>query len=125
MHAGRPVEVNVKAWHPKKKQVFSYTAKIPGKGPPLAYNYHIPNLLQDQVERHAKSQANEKARHELTVSATVVGDPTVNASMGLSLSGTDYFDQTFDIDTVRHDIGMSGYLTHITARSAKAGRVAS
>ncbi|WP_342711445.1 hypothetical protein AAFG13_06125 [Bradyrhizobium sp. B124] len=57
--------------------------------------------------------------------ATVVGDPAVAAGMGLSLKGTEYFDQSFDIDTVVHDFGMSGHTTHITARSAKEGRSAS
>jgi hypothetical protein len=125
VQAGRPHQVSVKSWHPKKKQVFQYTANVAGSGTPILYNYHIPNLLQDHVKKHAQSQANEKTRHELTVSATIVGDPSVNASMGLSLSGTNYFDQTFDIDTVHHDFGMSGHLTHITARSAKKGRSAS
>ena len=79
----------------------------------------------DHVTQHAKSRANELARHEFTVTATVVGDPTVQAGMSLSLSGTDFFDQSFEIDTVQHDFGMSGHLTHITARSAKTGRTAS
>ncbi|MCP1838792.1 hypothetical protein ACVIHI_008285 [Bradyrhizobium sp. USDA 4524] len=51
--------------------------------------------------------------------ATVVGDAAVAASMALSL---EYFDQTFDIDTVSQDFGMSGHTTHLTARSAKKGR---
>lgn len=125
VQAGRPHQVSVKSWHPRQKQVFQYTANVAGNGAPILYNYHIPNLLQDQVKQHARSQANEKIRHELTISATVVGDPAVNASMGLSLSGTDYFDQTFDIDTVLHTIGMAGHTTHITARSAGKGRSAS
>jgi hypothetical protein len=124
IQAARPHQVSVKAWHPKKKQVFQHTANVPGNGAPILYNYHIPNLLQDHVTKHAQSQANEKIRHELTVSATVVGDPTVNAGMGLSLSGTEYFDQTFDIDTVHHTLGMGGHRTSITARSAKSGRSA-
>ena len=57
--------------------------------------------------------------------ATVVGDPNCAAGMGLTLTGTGEFDQTFDIDTVHHNFGMRGHLTHITARSAKKGRTAS
>jgi hypothetical protein len=59
------------------------------------------------------------------VSATVVGDPTVYAGMGLTLSGTGYFDQTYDIDTVHHKIGMSGHTTSMTSRAPKEGRSAS
>ena len=55
----------------------------------------------------------------------VVRDPMVAAGMGLSLTGTNEFDQTFGIDTVHHDFGMRGHVTHITARSAKKGRTAS
>lgn len=123
--AAKTVNVDLKAWHPKDKKVYRHTAVIPGFGGTKRYSYHIPTLKQDQVEAHAKAQANEKARHELKVSATVVGDPSVAAGMGLSLKGADYYDQTFDIDTVVHEFGMSGHTSHITARSAKSGRSAS
>ena len=56
------------------------------------------------------------------MSATVVGDPTVYAGMGLTLYGTGYFDQTYDIDTVHHKIGMSGHTTSMTSRGWKTGR---
>lgn len=125
LQSARPIHTTIKSWHPKDKKVYSYTSVVPGNGDPMFYNYHIPNLRQEHVQKYAQSQGNEKARHELTVSATVVGDPTINASMGLSLSGTNYFDQTLDMDTVTHEFGMRGHTTHITARSAKAGRVAS
>jgi hypothetical protein len=121
LQASKTAEVTVKAWHPKKKQVFSYTSTVKGVGGTMSYNYHIPGLEQDHVEQHAKSQAKEKSRHELTVNATVVGDTSVAAGMGLQLSGTQ-FDQTFEIDSVHHDFGMGGYRTSITARSAKEGR---
>lgn len=122
--AAKSIKASVKAWHPKDKKVYEHTTTIPGKGGTKEYSYHIPTLKQDQVEAHAKAQANEKARHELKVRASVVGDPTVAAGMGLSLTGTRYYDQTFDIDTVVHDFGMSGHTSHITARSAKSGRSA-
>lgn len=122
IQAGKTIATTVKSWHPKKKEVFNYTSNVEGNGGPVNYNYHIPTLLQDHVTKRAQSLGSEKARHEFTVTSTVVGDPTVRAGMGLSLSGTDYFDQTFDMDTVQHDFGMPGHLTHITARSAKQGR---
>lgn len=124
IQAGKTIQTTVKSWHPKKKQVFQYQSNVEGNGSVQQFNYHIPTLEQDHVQRYAQSQATEKARHELTVHATVVGDPSVSAGMGLQLNGTD-FDQTFDIDTVHHEFGMSGHTTSITARSAKEGRSAS
>ena len=125
VQAGKGIAVTVKAWHPKKKQVFSYTSNVEGNGNNLQYNYHIPTLDQDHVKKYAQSQANEKAMHELQVHAVVVGDPSVSAGMGLTLSGSLYFDQTYDIDSVHHEFGMSGYRTSISARNAKQGRSAS
>jgi hypothetical protein len=124
LQAGRPHEVTVKGWHPKKKEIFSSTSNVEGSGPPRVWNYQVPTLTPDRAQRHAKSEATEKARHEFLVTSTVVGDPTVQAGMGLQINGTD-FDQTYDIDAVHHDFGMSGHLTHITARSPKSGRSAS
>lgn len=124
LQAGRPHAVSVKGWHPKKKQIFSYTSNVEGSGPKRTWNYQVPTPTQERVERHARSEATEKARHEFNVTATVVGDPSVQAGMGLQLNGTD-FDQVFDIDCVQNDFGMSGHRTHITARSPKQGRSAS
>lgn len=125
IQAARKIRVRLQAWHPRKKRVHEYESTIPGIGDELGYTYHIPALQQDQVEKQAKSQAMEKARHELKVRATVVGDPAISAGMGLTLSGTEFFDQTFEMDTVHHDFGMRGHTTHITARSARKGRSAS
>lgn len=124
IEAGKNLEVHIKAWHPKKKQLFQKTATVPGIGGPHVYNFNLPVYEQDHVDQHAIAQANERARHELKVSATLVGDPAVSAGMGLQLSGT-HFDQTFEIDHVHHEFGMGGFRTSITARSAKQGRSAS
>lgn len=124
VQAGKSIKATVKAWHPKQKQVFSFSSTVGGNGGPIEYNYHVPTLEQDLVEKRAKSQAAERASHELNVNATVVGDPSVQAGMGLQLNGTD-FDQLYEIETVHHEFGMSGHLTSIQAKSAKAGRSAS
>lgn len=123
VQAGKSIQTTIKAWHPKLKKVFQYQSNVEGNGGPLQYNYHIPTLEQEHVEKHAKSRANERARHEFTVRATVVGDPSISAGMGLQLRGTD-FDQLFEIDSVHHEFGMSGHRTSITARAAKEGREA-
>lgn len=123
--AGKSIQVSVKSWHPKDKSKHEYTSNVEGNGGPLSYNYHIPNLKQDHVQQHAKSRANEVARHELRLSASIVGDPTINVAMALTLTGTGYWDQTYEMDTIHHEFGMSGHRTNITARSAKDGRSAS
>lgn len=124
LQAGRPIAVTVKGWHPKKRQIFRYTSNVEGSGPMREWSYQVPTLTQDHATRRAKSEATERARHEFLVTATVVGDPSVQAGMGLQLSGSD-FDQVFEIDHVAHEFGMSGHLTHIAARSPKSGRSAS
>lgn len=124
LEAARPIAVTVKGWHPKLRRLITHTSNVGGSGPTRNYNYQVPTLTEDHAQKRSKSEATERARHEFLVSATVVGDPTVQAGMGLSLSGSD-FDQTFDIDHVAHEFGMGGHTTHITARSPKTGRSAS
>lgn len=125
VQAGKPLAVTVKGWHPRKKQVVSHTSNVSGTGTTRSYNYEIPTLVQGNARQHARSRATERARQEFCVTATVVGDPTVVAGMGLQLNGTQYFDQTYDLDEVHHDFGMGGHLTHLVARAPKSGRTAS
>jgi hypothetical protein len=127
IQAAKGVAVTVKSWNPKLKQAFTATSNVQsklglGSSP---YNYHIPNLEQDHVDKHAKSAANERARHEYTIQASVVGDPTIASGMDLQINGTGYFDQSYQMDSIHHEFGMSGHTTHITARSAGSGRSAS
>lgn len=125
VQAGKGISVNVKSWHPKNKQVYQDSSNVDGNGGPTNYSYHIPNLLQDHVKQHAKARANEHARHELTLHADVAGDPSINVAMALVVSGTGYFDQSYEMDVVHHTLGMSGHRMTITAKAAKAGRKAS
>ena len=125
VQAGKNVAVTVKSFHGKKKQVFGYTSNVEGNKGTQNYAYHMPNLLQEHVTQIAKAKAKEHSRHKYTVQASVVGDPSISAGMGLQLNGTGYFDQTFDIDSVHHEFGMSGHRTRIVARSAGEGREAS
>lgn len=125
IQAGKTIKVTVKSWHPKDKKVYEKEATVQGNGGPLTYNYHIPNLKQDHVDQHAKTRANEAAQRELKLTASIVGDPNCNAGMGLQLTGTGEFDQQYVMDTVHHEIGMSGHRTNITAHSGKGGRSAS
>lgn len=117
IQAGKNIQVTVDAWHPKKKQVFSYSSNVEGNGGPVQHTYHIPNYLMDHVKQYAKARADEIARHEITIHATVAGDPTVNVNMSLQLNGTGYWDGVYQMDAVHHEFGMSGHRTSITARS--------
>lgn len=125
VQAGKTIEATVKSWHPKKKQVFEYQSTVAGQGGTIKYSYHIPTLTQTDVTNRARSRAMEKAIHELTINVQVVGDTSIHAGMGLSIHGTSYFDQTYDMDEVTHSFGMRGYLTQIVARAPKSGRTAS
>lgn len=121
VQAGKNIKVTVKSWHPKDKQVYTGEFYNNGNGGTLNYDYHIPNLKQDHVDKYAKSRANEIGRHELRLEANVVGDPTINVAMGLQLNGTGYWDQNYEMDAISHEIGMSGHRTRIVARSRKTG----
>ncbi len=126
VQAGKTTNVKVKSWHSRKKEMFEGNSNVESKtSGEINHEYHIPGLLKDQVQQYAKARANELTRHELTLHATVVGDPTVNVAMGLQLNGTGFWDQTYEMDTVHHEFGMSGHLTSITARAGKGGRSAS
>jgi hypothetical protein len=122
LQAGKNLNIKVKSWHAREKEVFEYESNVEGKGGTTNHSYHVPNLLNDHVKQYARSRAKELARHEITVHATVPGDPTVNVSMALQLNGTKYWDQTYEMDSVHHQFGMGGHRTSITARSAKTGR---
>jgi phage protein D len=121
--AARTGKVTVKSWNQKKKKVFQATAVIGGAGGTTNYQYHVPGLTQDHADKHAKSKAKDHARHEFTVSLSMVGDPDIDAAMKLRLQGTP-FDQDFDMESISHSIGQGGHTMSISAKSAKKGREA-
>lgn len=125
LQAGKTIQVNLNSWHPYDRKVYSKEATSQGNGGPLVYSYDIPGMKQDHVDKWAKERANEEARHELNLHATVAGDPTCNPWMMLQLNGTGVFDQQYEMDTVVHTLGNRGHLTNITARSGMGGRSAS
>jgi hypothetical protein len=121
--AKKGVKVTVKSWHPKDKKLYTGEAKAGGGGgggEPSEYVYHVPTLDQAHADQHAKSRAKEHARHAITLTATVVGDPSIDAGGSVSLSGTP-FDGTYQIDSVHHEFGMSGHKMTITAKSLGEG----
>lgn len=120
--ASQSIQVQVKSWHPRQQQVFLGNATAGGRvAGVVPYVFHIPNLMQDHAQQYAQSKANEVARHGLTLTADVVGDPTIDVAMGLLLTGTGYFDSMYQIDTVHHEFGMRGYTMVITAKLPSGG----
>jgi hypothetical protein len=101
------------------------TATVPGTvSGSIKPSYPSPELVQGQVQSHAKNRANEMARHHYPIEATVVGDTTIDVSMGLQLSGTQYFDQQYQIDEITHNFGMAGFTTQIRATAVGPGQEA-
>jgi hypothetical protein len=72
-----------------KKKVLSSTATVPGvTSGTLKPKYHAPQLTGGQVQSDSKDRANEMARHQFPIEATVAGDTSIDVAMALQLSGT-------------------------------------
>lgn len=121
VQAGKPVKVTVNSWHERKEKAFVGTYTVGGNGTTQNYAYHLPGLTQDHVNQHAKSRANDHARHEISVTAELVGDTEITVDRPLQLNGT-AFSQTLTIDSISDSFGMRGHTMHISAKSAKTGR---
>ena len=121
VQAGKPVKVTVKAWHTREEKVFTGQKTISGNGTAKEYVYHLPNLTQDHVDQHAKAMSKDHARHEIEVTAECVGDPSIDISKSLTISGTD-MDGNYTIDTLEHSFGYEGHTMTITAKGPKSGR---
>jgi hypothetical protein len=119
VQAAKGAKVTVKSWHPKDKKVNKGEASAGGGG--LEYEYQLPNLKPEQAQQHAKSKAKEHARHAVTISAHVVGDPAIDVAMTLAVMGTGAFDGGYEIDAIHHNFGMGGYTMEITAKTAESG----
>jgi hypothetical protein len=120
VQAGKEIETYVKSWHPEEKQAAEGEGQVGGDGGPVQYEFQVPTQLQEQAQQYAQNKANEIARHEITVKAHVVGDPTIDVDTGLAVSGTD-FDGAYIIDNITHQFGMKGHTMTITARNKREG----
>lgn len=116
VQASKQIQCEVKSWHTKDKKEYDGQGSAGGQGGGnVQYGYNIPGLKQNQCQQWAQSKANEVAHHAITVSAHVVGDPSITVDSGLSVSGTD-FDGSYVIDKVHHQFGMSGHTMTIEAK---------
>jgi hypothetical protein len=112
--------MSVPAWHPKKKKLITGNSSF-GKGGGITYEQRIQHLDQDQADQWASSRAHEHDRHQVEVRVECIGDVNVDVHEGLTLSGTNCFDDTYTIDQIDHDIGMNGYRMAITASTGAGG----
>lgn len=107
------VTTTVSSWHAKSKKVYTGTQGA-GKN---TYKYHAPNHDQGHVDKLSKSKHADHTRHALTLSVEMVGDPSIDISQKLQLSGTK-FDGLFDIDRINHKVAERGYTMNIEAKTA-------
>ena len=121
IQAGKTIKVFIKSWQSEDKDTHEADASVAGCGTDVEYEFNAPTMVQDQVQKYAESKANEIARHEITVHAHVVGDPTIDQDTGLGVSGT-AFDGPYLIDQIQHTFGMGGHKMIITARGTSPGR---
>lgn len=122
--ASRPQTVTAAGWHHGKKQLFKAAVAVPGKGTPVEHRLHHNGHDQSQLETKAKAFANDMVRHELNLTATAPGDPSLDPHMGLSLTGTGtIYDTAYQIDEVEFSIGYDdGFDMTIQAKGSKPGR---
>src|SRR5215469_3785648 len=109
---------------PAEKKNVTVKSSVPGSGDSKKYYHDQPNLQQEQAYQRLNSLLWQQAMHEFSLSCTVVGDPSVDASQQVTLSGSQFFDQGYPIDTVTHVFGINGYTTTINSKNAGKGRSA-
>ncbi len=122
--ASRPQTVTAAGWHHGKKKLYKATSSASGKGTPVEHRMHHNGHEQDQLQKKADSFRDDVIRHELNLSATMPGDPTLDPHMGLSLSGTGtIYDTTYAIDEIEFSLGWDGGLDMtVQAKGSKSGR---
>ncbi len=104
--ASRPQTVTAAGWHHGKKKLYKATSSASGKGTPVEHRLHHNGHEQSQLQKKADSFRDDVIRHELNLSATMPGDPTLDPHMGLSLSGTGtIYDTTYQIDEIEFSLG--------------------
>jgi len=120
VRAARGGQVKVPSWHPKKKKLITGNSSFGSSGG-ITYHQRIQHLEQEQADQWAQARAHEHDRHQREVRAECVGDVNIDVHQGLTLSGTTCFDDSYTIDQVDHDFGMTGYRMAITASTGGGG----
>lgn len=128
-YAAEAQGANSNSWQPyEKKLVQGQTgASMPSAGTPgvtagaLTYTFDNPNDDKQQAQQRADAAYKIAGSHEYEIHATFVGDPNIDPSMSITLSGGSPFDGTYPIDKVTHVFGMRGYTTSVNSKG-KGGK---
>jgi len=118
--------VTFSSWDHKKQQLVTAKAasSMAGSLNQLQYVYNDHHLTQEAADKAAPAALAEIMRHEFDMSVTMPGDPTLTPLFQIDLSGTNSsFDQTYDIDNIRHVMtAANGYTMTISTKAAKKDR---
>jgi len=123
--AGDTLNGEQTSYQTDKKQNSSAKATVQG-GPKQRQYYGDtpPNQQQEQNYQRVTSALDSMAQHEFQLNCTVVGDPDIDATKQITLSGTQFFDMSYPIDSVDHNFGVNGYTTTVNGKTAGQGRSA-
>ena len=122
--ASRPQTVTAAGWHHGKKKLYKVTSSASGTGTPVEHRLHHNGHEQDQLQKKADSFRDDIIRHELNLSATMPGDPTLDPHMGFSLAGTGtVYDTIYQIDEIEFTCSWGdGLAMTVQAKGSKSGR---
>ena len=122
------IEILVRSWNSRTRQGCAAGAVVTGTGGAGWKKILVrPNLLASDAQLIANHAAWEMASHERVVRFSRPGEGglAVRAVITLAGSGLD-FDQNYVIDEIEREISVTGgFIEHVRARSASAGRVVS
>ncbi|MDB5965646.1 MAG: hypothetical protein JWQ72_2146 [Polaromonas sp.] len=128
----KTVRVTVRSWNYKHPKGFSKVAERVRKyqkspvrgaatgGPVQQYFYSFPNLTPEQAQQRANALLQEISQHEMNLTVSLPGDPTLNPRVLLQLDGTGTaFDQVFYPASVLHTFRTEGgYETTVRAKNS-------
>jgi phage protein D len=127
----KDISVSVRSYNVVQKKGFTVTAnrlrvkagtKTASKSylQPQKYFFTIANKTPDEAQQYANQKLAEISQHEMKITATIPGDPTVMQQLTIKLAGTGTaFDQLFYPASVLHSYDLSsGYTTKIHAKNS-------
>ena len=123
--AARPHEVTYAGWHHGQKKLYKSVQTATGKGDTVKYRFHYNGNTQAQLDLKAAARLKDLIRHELSITAKMPGDLTVDPRMVAQVSGTGtIYDQTYDPDSIEWTLGWEEFFEMtIEAKGARPGRI--
>jgi uncharacterized protein involved in type VI secretion and phage assembly len=122
----RDIIVKVRSWNQIQQKTFTATFKVTqarkgqrAGGIAQLYSYTVPNLTQDDVNRLARTKAEEITRHERVLTASLPGDNTLStrAVVNLTGTGTDWDQSYFPDSIMRRLTTGDGYRMELRAKN--------